>query len=216
MDREPPTIDITVPLASGMACWPGSPGVTLIARKQMSRGDTTNETLLTMDVHTGTHVEAPLHFLAGGAPLDAYPPDRFVGAAYVADVGAAPVVTAAVLDAAAIPRDTVRLLIKTCNARLWREHPNTFRKDFAGLDVSGAEWIVEHGVALVGLDYLSIAAFGHAAPVHTVLSAADVLIVEGLALDSVSPGRYHATILPLRIAGAEAAPARAMLRALRE
>ncbi|MDO8425869.1 MAG: cyclase family protein [bacterium] len=205
-----------MPLASGMACWPGSPGVTIAARKRMDRGDSTNETLLTMDVHTGTHVEAPLHFLAGGAPLDAYPLDRFIGAAYVADVGAASVVTAAVLDTASIPRDTVRLLIKTYNTRLWREHPNAFREDFVGLDVSGAEWIVEHGVALVGLDYLSIAAFGHAASVHKVLSAADVLIVEGLALGSVSPGRYHATILPLRIAGAESAPARAVLRALRE
>jgi arylformamidase len=205
-------IDITVPLRSGMACWIGSPGVTLAARKRMAIGDGTNETLLTMDVHTGTHVEGPLHFLADGKPLDAFPLARFVGPAYVADVGDAPIVTASVLDAAGVPAGTVRLLVKTRNARLWRESPNTFRQDFVGLDASGATWVVERGMALVGLDYLSVAAYGHAESVHQILSRADVLIVEGLALDGVGAGTYDATILPLRLAGAEAAPARAMLQ----
>lgn len=211
MERERTTIDITLPLAHGMACWEGSPGVELAWHRQLQRGDASNDTLLTMDVHTGTHVEAPLHVLAQGKALDAFPLERLVGPAYVADVGDGPIITASVLDASGIPDGTTRLLLKTRNTQIWRAHPQTFRKEFVGLDASGASWIVAHGVMLVGADYLSVAAFGHGAAVHRILCSADVLIVEGLALGSVNPGAYHATILPLSIPGAEAAPARAIL-----
>ena len=206
-----PPIDISLQLRPGMPTWPDSAGIHLERTRSFAKGDDTNVTALQMDVHCGTHVEGPLHFIDGGEPLEAIPLEVLVGPAHVVALPDASRIGPRELDATDLPADTERLLLRTRNSELRLADESDFRPDYVALTLEGARWVAERGIRLVGIDYLSIQRIEDDNETHRVLMRAGVAILEGLDLSAVAPGPYRLTCLPLRIAGSEAAPARAIL-----
>lgn len=203
--------DVSVPIGPDLPVWPGDPAPRVERVKRIEHGDGVNVTALSTGVHTGTHVDAPLHFLRDGAPVEALDPKVLMGPARVVDVGDVRRIDADVLDGLDPGGELTRLLLRTSNSALWDEGPR-FEPDFSALDPSGARWVVERGIRLVGIDYLSIQRFDEkGAETHRVLLQAGVVILEGLRLDKVRPGAYGLVCLPLLLPGAEGAPARALL-----
>jgi arylformamidase len=205
-------IDISVPLKSGMVCWPGSTGFHLSRTMDMSKGDPANNSWIDTDVHIGTHIDAPWHSLPNGNTVDQLPLDVLIGTAFVAYLPDVTEITAQTLENHLIPKETKRLLFHTRNSKIWGKNDNEFKKDFVALTIDGAEWIVKHGIQLVGIDYLSIQQFGESMETHNVMLRKNIIIVEGLDLTDVGEGIYELTCLPLRIVGSEGSPARAVLR----
>lgn len=205
--------DVTAPLREDLPTWPGQEGLRRRLVKDLAKGDSSTVSHLSVGAHTGTHIDAPVHFIEGGAGIDALPPEPLVGRALVADLQAVDgVIAAGDLDAAA-PDGAERLLLKTRNSG-WSVPGGSFRQDFVALDPSAAEWCLSHRVRLVGIDYLSIEPFGSGRqghPVHRVLLGAGVVILEGVDLQEVEPGSYLLAALPLPVPGGDGAPARVVL-----
>jgi arylformamidase len=193
-----------------MPTYEGEPGPKLYYRSQLSQGDTFTVSTLSLGSHTGTHVDAPSHFLDGAPGVDSLPLDALVGPAYVAEFGGDTHITTADLDSMDIPADCQRILFKTRNGRFWDDAE--FHTDFIALAPDAARKLADHGILLVGIDYLSIERF-HASPhkVHETLLAGGVVILEGLDLRRVAAGGYFLICAPLNVVGAEGAPARAFL-----
>lgn len=205
-----PLYDVSLPIREGMVTYAGEPGPKLEFTSRISDGAEANLSTLSLGSHTGTHVDAPSHFLDGHATVDQLPIDALCGPAFLLEYAGLEHVTAAALEAAGLPADTQRLLLKTSNGRFWDD--SAFHTDFIGLAEDAARWLVERHVRLVGIDYLSIERFrapGH--PVHKLLLGAGIVVVEGLDLRRVRAGRYHMVCAPLNVAGAEGAPARVFL-----
>lgn len=203
-------IDISLGVSGELPVWPGDPPIVLDRTASMDAGDAANVSRLSASVHIGTHVDAPLHFVAGGSPVEALPLEVLIGPAHVVHLPRARVIDESSLEAAAIPAGAQRLLFKTSNGRLWDE--SGFEEDYVAVAESGARWLVERGVRLVGVDYLSVAPFSAPVPTHQVLLEAGVVIVEGLDLRSVAAGRYTLYCLPVKLIGSDGAPARALLK----
>ena len=199
-------IDISVPIRSGMFVYDGNPGVSLTRSQSIAAGDAANVSRLDFGVHTGTHVDAPLHFIEGGGDAAAIPVDALLGDAYVVDATA---LTADIdrrsLAELEFPRDARRLLFKTRNSRLWSRRG--FTRDFIRFRGDAAADLVATGVTLVGIDYLSIGD----AEAHEAFLRAGVVPLEGVNLETVEPGRYRLICTALRLAGSDGAPARALL-----
>jgi arylformamidase len=210
----PELIDITARLRPGMPTWPGSERLRVRRARSIAAGDSVNETWLEMNVHSGTHTEGPLHFIDDGEPLEQTPLDAFVGPVIVAAIPTVRQISRAELEAAGIPDGTQRLLLRTHNSDELLLQADDFTEDFAALTLDGARWVADRGLKLVGIDYLSIQMFGGDPETHRVLMRAGVAILEGLDLSNVEPGPYRLTCMPLRLADAEAAPARAILETL--
>ncbi|MDP9250714.1 MAG: cyclase family protein [Chloroflexota bacterium] len=206
----PRVIDISVALEQPLPSWPGSSGHRTRRSMSIEAGDLANVTALQMDVHAGTHVENSLHFLADGEPLSAVALERLIGPALVVAVKG-PTITPQLLDQAQVPLGTSRLLLKTSNSALWHAADPSFRTDYVALTRDAAAWLVERGIDVVGIDYLSIQRYGDDPETHRTLMRAGVAIIEGLDLSEVEPGPYQLVCLPLRLANAEAAPARVIL-----
>lgn len=203
-------IDITRTLKPGMIQWPGDLAFELHQVAAITGPNTSNLSEIHTNVHTGTHVDAPLHYIAGGMDVAALPLDRLCGPASVVDLPHKRDVTAADLRQASIPRGN-RVLLRTSNERLWSK--STFDEHYFALTADAARLLVELEAALVGIDYLSIDRFdADGAPVHHILLDAGIIVVEGLDLGGVSPGRYELIALPMKMAGAEGSPVRAILR----
>lgn len=205
------TYDITLTVTPQMIVWPGDPQVQMHRISNIEAGDTSNVTQITMSCHTGTHVDAPDHFLNNGITVENLSLDLLVGRVYVLHLPDVDMITASVLMDAEIPPRTRRLLFKTRNSEIWAKGGQDFQTDFVGLSVDAAELLVDRNVRLVGIDYLSIAPFKMGKPVHSILLDAGVVIIEGLDLSQVSQGRYTLHCLPLKLGGAEGAPTRAVL-----
>lgn len=202
--------DVSVPLRPGMPVYPGEPEPHLEFHSLISRGDSANVSALSLGSHTGTHVDAPCHFIDGLSTVDAMPLTALVGPADVMAHDRAEHITAADLQAAALPPDSRRLLLKTPNGHFWAD--DEFHTDFIGLTGDAAQWLVERGFLLVGIDYLSIEQFRSPThEVHKTLLTAAVVIIEGLDLRAVPPGRYTLACAPLKVVGGEGAPARVFL-----
>jgi arylformamidase len=204
-------IDVTVPLRSGMVHWPGDPEVRISRTLDLDAGDPCIVSHLDMSVHTATHVDAPMHYLPRGAPLDRMAPEVGIGRARVVEVRASREVAADELRHLRLRRGE-RVLLKSANsARCWKSE--TFVADYVHLGVDAARFVAERGVRLLGIDYLSVGGPGQAGDeVHRILLRAGVWIVEGLDLSHVRAGAYDLICLPLRLAGGEGAPARVLLR----
>ena len=202
--------DITVPLRSDMPTYEGEPGPRLEFPKLLARGDSATVSVLSLGSHTGTHVDAPSHFLDGADGVEKLSLDALVGPAYVAEFSGDSHITAADIVSLAVPADCRRLLFKTRNSSLWND-PD-FHTDFIALAPDGARALTERGMQLVGIDYLSIERF-HARPheVHQTLLASGIVILEGLDLRQVTAGHYFLVCAPLNVVGAEGAPARTFL-----
>ena len=204
-------IDVSVPMRSGMVHWPDNPPIEVVRVMDLDKGDPATVSRLSLGVHTGTHVDAPVHFLADGAGVDAVPLDQLLGEARVVEVTDGPSIGAAQLRPVD-PRPGERLLFKTRNsARCWKA--DRFLADFVYLSTEGAALLAERRVRTVGIDYLSIAGMDEGVPTHRTLLEQGICIIEGLDLSSIQPGSYELICLPLRLAGADGAPARVLLRA---
>ena len=206
--------DITVPIRSAMPVYEGDPGVKIEPWSALAKGDSSNVSTLSFGAHTGTHVDAPAHFIEGARRIDALSLDVLIGPARVLrvpdDVNE--------IDPEFIDRcdlnDVERVLFHTRNSSFWNEG---FRKDFTHLLPEAAQLLVDRGIKLVGTDYLSIEKFhsGHHRT-HLTLLSNNVVIVEGLNLTEVAEADYELICLPLKIAegAGDGAPARAVLRTL--
>jgi len=202
--------DISLPISPETPVYPGDPEVRVEARLRLERGDPASMSVLTLGTHVGTHVDPPLHFLAGGRAVDALPLDALVGPARVVECPAG-VTALAGSHLAAFDLDGVeRLLLKTGNSALW--HGGDPRRDFVHLTADAAVVLLDAGVRLLGTDGISIEAVSERDfPCHRTLLAGDVVIVEGLDLTGVPAGDYTLVCLPLRLTGGDGAPARAIL-----
>ena len=196
---KPKIIDISVSIKEKIPVWPKSLGVSL------------QKTQIKFDLHVGTHIDAPLHFVLGGDPLNKIPLEKLIGQAFIAYLPKVKAITAQDLEKLRLPKNTVRLLFRTSNSNLWQKKQKEFQRDFVGLTSDGARWIVKKGIQLVGIDYLSIAKYEETAVVHRILLRNKVVIIEGLDLFRVNSGLYQLICLPLKFINTEAASARAVL-----
>jgi arylformamidase len=204
-------IDISVPIRTGMPHWPDNPPIVVEKMMSLDQGDGANVSKMSLGVHTGTHVDAPLHFTPGAIGVDALPLDALVGVARVIEIRG-DAVTVADLEAAKIVRGE-RILLKTRNSpSAWQR--SDFVENAVALTEESARWLATHWVMTLGIDYLSVGSFAakNGEPVHRALIDAGIIIIEGLDLTAVPPGAYDLICLPLRIADADGAPARAIVR----
>ena len=180
------TYDITLTISPDLPTWPGDPGIEIQRVEKIEDGSNANVSRVDMGVHTGTHVDAPFHFLQDGITVDQLNLSLLTGRAYVLHLPDVDMITAEALEDAQIPPRTRRVLFKTSNSDLWAKEGSVFNTDFVGLSDDGAEYLVRRGVKLVGMDYLSVAPYKESRPTHERLLEAGVVIVEGLDLSEVT------------------------------
>jgi len=200
--------DVTAAIHPGMPIYEGDPGVVITKASSMAEGDAADVSVYSLGSHTGTHVDPPRHFLAGGTPVDELPLDALIGPALVVETGLHEI-GRAFLETAGL-EGAERVLFKTPNAGMMTR--DSFIRRFAHLAPDAAAYLVESGVRLVGIDYLSVERFDSTAhEVHKTLLGEGVIVLEGLDLSPVGPGRYTLICLPLKIRGGDGAPARVVL-----
>lgn len=210
MARPSRLVDVSVPLVEGMLTYPGNPEFRFEPVKRIAEGGSSNVSRLSMGTHAGTHVDAPRHFFDDGRGVQELPLELLVGPARVLAFEGGGGIGRTDLERELVDGD-VRVLLRTTNSALWSRAE--FDRRYAYLAADGAEYLVERGVGLVGIDYLSIEQFKKpGAPAHRVLLSAGVVIVEGLNLSAIPPGRCEMYCLPLPVGGADGAPARVVLR----
>ncbi len=202
--------DVTVPLTRALPTYPGDPPFEIEALRSLEQGHPYRLSRLSLGTHTGTHVDAPAHLLPEGAGVDELPLEILVGKARVVDLRVRERIERADLEACDLRAD-LRLLLRTRMSG--QMHRPTFQEDHVHLTEDAAAYLVQAGLKLVGIDYLSIDAHGsHDLPAHRVLLSAGVVVVEGLDLSEVEEGEYEMICLPLRIPGGDGAPARVLLK----
>jgi arylformamidase len=202
--------DISRPLDENLPLWPSARPWRLAGERD---GRGVRSSRLEMDVHSGTHMDAPAHACEAAAGIESLPPELLAGPCHVAPLAHGGAIGADTLEAAGVPPGVERLLLKTPNSRLWHEHGPHFQADYAALNEEGARWIAERGIRLVGIDYLSIQRFDEEGfSTHHILFDAGVAILEGLDLTEASAGPGELVALPLLLVGADGAPARALLK----
>lgn len=180
---------------------------------ELADGDIADDTTLHFSVHTGTHIDAPSHFLRGKKSVDEISLDVLIGEAYLVefsnDVDS---IDSALLDSLNLSSNVERLLFKTRNSLLWESGHREFDKQFVALTADAAQWLVDRKIRLVGIDYHSVQKFNGCSRTHQILLGAEVIIIEGLNLSQVKTGHYELFCLPLKLKGVEGAPARVLLR----
>lgn len=205
-------LDISVPVSPGLPVWPGDSPVELERYRALSAGDDCNASRVCCSVHTGTHVDAPGHFIDNALTVEDLSLDALIGPAIVIEVPGAEAIEPDFLESISLPYDTERLLFKTRNSNLWRIPDHSFHSDYVALSPQSAAWIVDRGIRLVGVDYLSVQMFDDLEPLtHRTLLRAGIVIVEGLDLQAAHAGSYQLICLPLKLVGSDGAPARAVL-----
>lgn len=203
-------IDISVPLDSSLPTYPGNARFAIEPVKRIAEGGSSNLSTLHLSAHSGTHVDAPRHFFDEASGPEALPLEMLIGRTRVIEIASRKAIDSPTLAALDL-RDDVRILFKTQNSKLWGSPE--FHSDYIGMTESGAKHLVEHGIKVVGVDYLSVEEFRKpGAPAHHVLLGGGTIVIEGLNLRDVEPGVYEMYCLPLRIVGADGAPARVVLR----
>jgi arylformamidase len=209
--------DLSVPISVNLPTYPGDPRVEIDDWSSLANGDGANVTGLRFGAHTGTHVDAPAHFIEGAKKVESLSLDVLIGEAQVIQVPNDRLTIDETFVAANCQSGTKRVLFKTRNSAFWTKDPTDFREDFTYVEPAAAQWLVDHGARLVGVDYLSVEKF-HSQDhvVHRTLLAHEVIILEGLNLSEVPAGKYELICLPLRLRTnlGDGAPARAVLRTL--
>lgn len=220
-DRDHRFYDLSLPISGRLPVWPGDPPVRVILSSSLDRGDPANVSRLDLGSHTGTHIDAPLHFEAGGAPVDRLPLAVLIGPARLVSLDVDEKITRADLEGVDL-RGVSRLLFKTKNCLQWKSSiaeaasgsRAAFHENYIYLSEDAAEYLVDRGIRLVGVDYLSVESFHNKSfSTHHCLLRAGVVILEGLNPSDVPPGDYELIALPLRLEGGDGAPARVILRA---
>jgi arylformamidase len=210
-----PIYDVTVPVSNELPTWPSDPGVEIVDYRSFAAGDGVNVSMLNLGAHTGTHVDAPAHFIDGAAKVESLPLDALIGDALVIEVPE----EIRGIDEKFVQQHyvagTERVLFKTRNSAFWSEADPQFHTDFTYLDLPAARWLVEQGIKLVGIDYLSIEKYASEKhETHLALLSHGVVILEGLNLTGIVAGKYELICLPLRLRSnkGDGAPARVVLR----
>ena len=212
-----PIYDLSVPISGELPSWPGDPAIKIDDWSSLANGESANVSALCFSAHTGTHVDAPAHFIEGAKKVESLDLEVLIGEAQVVEVPDQYEVIDEVFVAANCPCETKRILFKTRNSAFWTGDNTDFRTDFTYLDLGAAHWLSERGVKLVGIDYLSIEKFhSQDHEVHRALLSNEVIILEGLNLAHVPAAKYELICLPLRLRShlGDGAPARAVLRTL--
>ncbi len=206
-----PWMDISVPIREAMVHWPGDPPVSIKRVKDIEKGDTANLSAISMGAHSGTHVDAPIHFFKEGKGVDNIPLDTMVGIARVIEIRDPESIKPEELARHRIRRGE-RILFKTENSsHVWQK--DEFIEDFVFISDDAADFLVDRGIRLIGIDYLSVGSFKHGGSyVHKTILSGGIWIIEGLNLSNVTPGKYDLICLPLRIVAGDGAPARAILK----
>ncbi len=207
----PQLIDISVTLQPAMPIWPGNKPFSITQTDRIKSGSVANVTRLETGSHTGTHIDAPLHFVDDAKTTEEIPLEKLVGACQVIDLQGKTSITAADLAKVKLLRGVKKLLFKTDNGKLWENPVHPFYEDFCALTAAAAQWVTDKGIHLVGIDYLSIQLFHDSPETHVILLSKEVVILEGLDLRHVQPGKYRLVCLPLKIKGVEGTLARAIL-----
>ena len=206
-------LDVSVPLRSTMVHWPGDPPVRIEKATDIEHGYSSTVSIISMGSHTGTHMDAPLHFIQHGTGIDKMPLDTTIGRARVIEIQDTESIKPEELYQYRI-RSGERILFKTRNS-LRVLQTDTFIKDFVFISKEAARFLVDRKVRVVGLDYISVGGFKcDGSETHRRLLEGDVWIIEGLDLARVKPGKYHLICLPLKIDQGDGAPARAILKAV--
>ena len=205
--------DITLTLSSTLPVWPGDPAVRIERMKKIEEGANSNVSELQMRVHSGTHIDAPVHFINDSSTsVESISLDRLIGFCVVVEVpDAVTEITRPVLESLYLPQGSKRILFKTRNSKFWGEHSTEFHPDFVGISEDAAQFLVERGYQLVGIDYLSISPYKRSRPTHEAFLNAGVVILEGVDLSRVGEGYYSIFCLPLKLEGSDGAPARVIL-----
>ena len=206
--------DITHTLTSKIAMWPGSDQPQLNRVMSIKDGEVCNLTELALSAHTGTHLDAPLHFIDDGDPVEDLDLNTLIGPAQVIEFPAdIDMISLSDIESAGIDESTTRLIIKTRNSAKWEDDPTTFNEDYVAIAPEAAKWIVARGIKLVGIDHLSVAPFreDYLVETHVILLGAGVIAVEGLRLAEIEPGKYQLICLPPKLEGSDGAPCRAVL-----
>jgi arylformamidase len=205
-------IDVSVTLKSGMLQWPGDPPVVIKRVRDMDRGDTVNLSRITMGVHSGTHVDAPVHFLKGASGIDRIPFHPLIGEARVIAIAANESIREEDLADQNIEKGE-RILLRTRNSLEQILRKDAFEEEFIFLEEDAVLFLAARGIVALGVDYLSVGGYRKNGPaVHRALLGAGIFIIEGLDLAGVLPGRYEMICLPLKILDADGAPARVILK----
>lgn len=204
-------IDVTVPVVSGMVHWPGDDPVKVERRQEIAKGDLVNMSTISMGAHTGTHMDAPLHFLRDGKSLDELPFEAIVGRARVVEISDPVSIEPDALVPLSI-QEGERILFKTRNSTVdW--HLEEFMEDYVHVSLDSAGFLVERKVQTIGIDYLSIGGYKADNPeTHRRLLEAGIWLIEGLDLSRVEQGGYRMVCLPLRLHNTEGSPARVILK----
>lgn len=205
--------DLSIPIQPGMTLWPSDPPLSMTLARSMARGDGANVTRLEFGAHTGTHMDAPFHFVRDGTGIDQIPLETLIGPSRVLDLTGIP----GHIDRAALEgcnlAGVTRALFKTRNSARWARDEREFDKNFIAVVHDGARYLIERGIKLVGVDYLSVEPYGSKDhPVHLALLPARVVIVEGLNLSAVPAGDYELIALPMKLKDCDGAPTRVVLR----
>ena len=205
------TYDITLALSPDLPLWPGDEAFVLERVESIAAGGISNTSRIKMSAHMGTHVDAPEHFLSNGKTVEKLSLNILSGRVYVLHLPEVDQISAAMLEKAEIPPRTRRVLFKTKNSMHWTNKEKRFQTNYVALSDDAAQYLVNRGVKLVGIDYLSIGPYHALKATHEILLRAGVVVLEGLDLSEVSQGRYTLYCLPLKLVGSDGAPARAIL-----
>jgi arylformamidase len=205
-------IDVSLPITNSLPVWPGDPAINNQLVAQINLGAECNVTQLNLGAHVGTHMDAPCHFLDGREGIESLHLENLIGPCYVVELpDDVMTINGEILDKANIPSGANRLVFKTRNSKFWDEKPATFHTDFTAFEPDAARLLVDRGIRLIGIDYLSIAPYKRATETHRILLGGGVSIVEGLDLRQVSGGYYSILCLPLKLVGSDGSPARVVL-----
>jgi len=205
--------DISIPLNKKTINWPGDPQMIIEECSSIKSGHEANVSQISLGAHTGTHIDAPHHFLNNSITTDKISLDILIGTCMVIDINSKN--TIEIKDIEHIDFSNIsRVLFKTKNSLLWESPEQKFNKKFISLGLSAAEFLLEEKVKLIGIDYLSIESYyaGKGNPVHKILLKNNIVILEGLNLHNIEEGIYELTCLPLKLIGIEGSPARAILK----
>jgi arylformamidase len=206
-------IDISLTLKSNMVHWPGDPPFSIERVREMDKGDTVNLSKITMGAHSGTHVDAPVHFIKGAEGVDQLLFDSLIGLARIIEIADTDTIREKELAVHRIKKGE-RILLRTRNSIKKILYGDAFTEDFVYLEKDAAEFLVSRGIKTLGVDYLSVGGYKKNGPdVHRLLLGAGILIIEGLDLTDALPGSYDMICLPMKILDSDGAPARVILKA---
>jgi arylformamidase len=206
-------IDVSLDLGPNLLIWPDNPPLEVIPITRVGRGDASNVSEIRLGSHTGTHIDPPAHFDEDGLGVDRIPLEILLGPAVVADLTRVEGrIESEHLESVGLPDGVTRVLLKTRNSSVWQRPPEPFSTDYVSVSPSGATWLADRDVRLVGIDFLSVESFrAEARPAHRALLDAGIVILEGLDLSGADPGEYWLACLPLKLVGGDGGPARAVL-----